>query len=259
MRSALVPALALALWSTGCVVHRDVTVVPEELRFDEPVDALWIDNGSGSLDVRVDDVPYVIVYRTLRYSGSRPDLEARVQGNTLLLDVDCRVMAICQVDYEILLPTSAALEADLGSGGATVKGLEHPVAISTGSGSVDLTDISGDIDVEAGSGALHLRNVSGMLYLDTGSGQIDVDGTPPEVVASAGSGSIDLRLEAVPHYVQGSTGSGSIDLTVPSSTYCVHTDTGSGSVNVSGITVLDSAPDVIDLETGSGSISILGR
>lgn len=143
------------------------------------------------------------------------------------------------------------------------------VGIFTGVGRVDVTNVDGDLMVDVGSADITAKGTKGVLDLDTGSGDIRVDNAQGDINLDTGSGNVVLN---------GSKGgklsidTGSGDVTVSDATATTtEIDTGSGGIRIDGITTgrlnldtgsgdvratLVSAPDDVDIDTGSGSVEL---
>src|ERR1700730_10449314 len=80
------------------------------------------------------------------------------------------------IDYDITLPKSSAINA------------------ATGSGDVQIQDVGATIKAQSGSGSVRAHGIQGPATLGTGSGDIELQQTGPgDVKAETGSGSIRLH------------------------------------------------------------------
>lgn len=227
--------------SSACVFPTETTIEHSDVEVGTPVDAISLDIHAGDVTVIVGDVERTQVNRILRYGRNPPELDAFMDGSTLVLEARCPGLGQCSVDHEIVLPRSAALDASTGSGNVLVIGLLDDVVIETGSGDVDLEDIEGE------------------LVVGTGSGDVDGRGlTAATVSVDTGSGDVDLRLDAAPSDLFVNTGSGDVGAVLPSGSYRIKTSTGSGDVSIDGLTSDSTSNDHIQIETGSGDINIRG-
>lgn len=224
MRIVSVALMGLSL--SGCIYVNGGArnTETDELTFDEPVGEIAFDLAAGNLDVRTADVAEVTVVRHWSYGNDRPDVRADVQGDTLVLEVDCRnVFGNCWVDHELVVPY-----------GVDVWG-------TTGSGDVLLTDIGGFLDVETGSG-------------DVIASGLDATGA----LVETGSGNVALDFDDKPDGVDIDTGSGDVRVDLPSGSYDVDIDTGSGDIHLDGIESNSGATRTITVNTGSGDVTIRG-
>ena len=185
------------------------------------------------------------------------------------------------------------LEIDTGSGSVETAGTSGPLSVDIGSGSVRIASASGSLDVDTGSGNVTVEEVSGeRVLLDTGSGRVHVSGIraesvevdtgsggitllavdAPDIVVDTGSGSVELELAADVERLEVDTGSGGVTLRVPDDLGAeIEVDTGSGGIDVE-IAIdertrrrsylrgtIGDGRGSINVDTGSGSIRVLGR
>ena len=224
MRISTLAVLGFAL--NGCIFVPGGSQNQEtdEVTFDEVVGEISFDLAAGDLVVRTGDVTETTLVRHWQYRGDRPDVRASVEGDTLVLDVDCGgFMDGCSVDHELVVPY-----------GVDVWG-------GTGSGDVIVNDTGGFLDVETGSGDV------------LGSG-LGAEGG----LVETGSGDVALDFVDKPDLVDIDTGSGDVRLDLPSGKYAVDIDTGSGDVLVDGIEQNGGASKEIRIDTGSGDVVIRG-
>jgi DUF4097 and DUF4098 domain-containing protein YvlB len=143
------------------------------------------------------------------------------------------------------------------------------VGIFTGVGRVDVSNVDGDLMVDVGSADITAKGTRGSLDLDTGSGDIRVDNAQGEINLDTGSGSVTLNgskggklsidtgsgdvivSDATATTTEIDTGSGEIRID-QISTSRLNLDTGSGDIRAA----LVSAPDDIEIDTGSGSVTL---
>lgn len=173
------------------------------------------------------------------------------------------------IDYEIVAPARAYLDAGSGSGDVSDEGVGVNARLNTGSGSIHATGLkesfsvetgsgdiyaeqtgSGDVKAHTGSGRIEMKNLSGAVKAETGSGDIKLSGLPKaEWRVSTGSGSVEVWAEKSAFNLDASTGSGAIktdqEMVVQGSIEKHHI---SGKVNGGGPTVR--------VETGSGDIRV---
>jgi hypothetical protein len=130
-------------------------------------------------------------------------------------------------DLEIRVPASMMVDAEDGSGNATIRGVGG-LEMSDGSGNLDISDIAGDVRVSDGSGNLEIGGVGGHVRISDGSGEMTVRDAGSVTVDSDGSGSI--RLESIRgDAVVDSDGSGNIVVEGVGGDFRVDSD-GSGSI-----------------------------
>jgi hypothetical protein len=132
-----------------------------------------------------------------------------------------------------------------------------PVTASTGSGDLRVQGLVGPLKLEDGSGDISVANLSGPVVMQAGSGDISGSGLRASTVqATDGSGDVHLVFTRPPDEVRINASSGDINLTLPGGySYRVSSHTSSGSSHI-GVVQDPSSHRVVDLEDGSGDISV---
>jgi hypothetical protein len=257
-------ALVLLPLLPACVLTAHTEVVEET--FDEPIVALDAEVDGGFVEVHAvpcDDALVGtgcgFVSAELGWTRERPRLRAEVVDGILEVRGTCSPQARCWVDLFVDVPPEADARVRTGSGSITVLDLAGDLDLGSGSGSIDARG-GGAVIAEAGSGSIDVDGATGDLDLETGSGAIDAVGLRGATARMhAGSGSVDARFLATPTDVAVDTGSGSVDLSVPAGVYDLELHAGSGSIETRGVEDRTGAPHRITVDTGSGSISVVGR
>jgi len=145
--------------------------------------------------------------------------------------------------------------ADTSTGDILVEDVAGDVDVDTSTGSVEVVRVKGDIEVDTSIGSVHVADPGGDVKVDSATGDCRITSTAP--VAG------DWRVE---------TNTGSIDVTFPTTSdasVSVRTDMGHVSTNLglavaSSVSakaasgVLGSGEHRIDLEAGTGSITVHG-
>lgn len=205
----------------------------------DPGDRLWLDAGSGSLEVvgvpGLDEVRVVAracashedYLDELRIDSRRnggeisvgthyPDLDGWSVGNRyarldLRLEVPEAMPAeIHDASGEMSVGHLGSLRIDDGSGKLEVFSIRGDVSIDDGSGEIVLWDVTGNVEIEDGSGEMELEGIGGNVVLDDGSGEIDIRDVEGGVrINRDGSGSIFVD-GVVGDFVVERDGSGSI-------------------------------------------------
>ena len=179
-----------------------------------------------------------------RYSGRRPTIGQRVQGDRLVVAADCRStwLQSCRLDVDLLVPADLALVVD------------------GGNGSIATHDLGGAARLRTENGAITVARDSGPLDLQTSNGSIDAAAvTAVSVVARTDNGRVDLDFALSPTRVDATTSNGHIGIQVPTSVsyfLTTHTDNGSISANIPSDRF---AQRTITARTSNGSISITPR
>jgi len=177
------------------------------------------------------------------------------------------------IDYEISVPTSAAvnvhsgsgdveinhvgrfLAASSGSGSVRAHGIHGPADLQTGSGDIELqADGVGDIKAKTGSGSIRINGLNGALYAKTGSGDIEAGGKlQGEGNLSSGSGSVRLHLTPDAHFnLEASTGSGDIRIHFPGAPQQSDSSRHHLTAPING------GGPALEVRTGSGDIEVDG-
>lgn len=239
-----------------------------EERFDRTLQvngsvSLDITTGSGDITVRTGGSNQVVVHGTVQgnnewfsssdaavhRAASNPPIQQT--GNSIRIGYDLPedVRRHISIEYEITVPTDAAVEAHSGSGNVTVEGVRHDVRSSTGSGDVRLRDIGGQVHMQTGSGNINAQNVGAPFYAQTGSGDVegDINGTGDAEVQT-GSGTI--RVRGLKGGLRARTGSGGVTAEGQvSGPWRIHS--GSGDIN---LRLSANSAFNLDVHTSSGSI-----
>jgi DUF4097 and DUF4098 domain-containing protein YvlB len=193
----------------------------------------------------------VDVRRTVHYVHTTPARTARVEGSTLILDMNCGNG--CAVSYQVRLPGGAAVSGSATSGDVTLRGVgpvdlqvssgdvtvdgASSVDIRSTSGNVILTDIAGPTSVHVTSGDIRAHGLAGpTVQLETTSGDITATlATPANVTARVNSGDVQLRVPPGSYRVEAHSTSGHRDVAIPddpSGTYTLDVSTGSGDITI---------------------------
>lgn len=235
--------VCIALVLAGCATEESV----EELVFEEPVTAVSIDGRAADVViVGVEGLEGARVVSRTTWQDDPPEVDVDVVGGSLQLSTRCGVRVVsfgakCEVDLEVEVPAGAPVGGTMGSGDLTLHALRGGVDVAVGSGSVTLVGVAGDLSLTAGSG-----DVSGSA--DAGSVDVEV-----------GSGDIDLELGQAPGWTRLEAGSGDISVAMPAGAYDVSANTSSGTVSLVGIVDDPGSTDTIEVHTGSGDITVVGR
>jgi len=146
------------------------------------------------------------------------------------------------------------LRLDASSADVSATGTVGPLVVDVGSGEVTVSDVQGDVDLDTGSGDVDVTNVRGeLLRIDTGSGSATVSQVQTRIInIDTGSGRIEVS-SATAEQVRLDTGSGAVRCDLASSPTSLDVDTGSGSVT---LTLPSSYSATLEIETGSGGIDV---
>ena len=225
-------------------------------------------NGADDVKIRVGSAP--TVHRTVHFAENDPGKDTwRVERGTLVLD-NCD-HADCSIDYDLVVPAGTTVTGETGSGDididgvaqvnfqthsgdAVVRNVKGAVNVAANSGEVTVSGVTGAVNVSAGSGDVNVSDVTGAVSAKASSGGVQATGVGGKVEVQADSGDVTVGLTSVQD-VTAHSGSGELVVTVPNGKYRVLADTGSGDVQ-SDVPNDSSAPNVLDLRSGSGDISV---
>lgn len=233
----------LVLPLTACTVEEAV----QEHAFDEPIDHVVLDVGGIDVDiVAVEGLEGARVVEHVRWQGERPDVRLDVVGGELHVEFACQfkltIGTSCSVDLAIEVPATAGVRGQIGSGDLSIDG------------------VGGGVDLSVGSGDVTLSGILGNVVLDVGSGDVtghDLAATTLDV--AVGSGDVDLEQGVAFDSAWIETRSGDVTLVVPAGSYDLSTSSSSGDITVSGIDDDSTAATSVDLHTGSGDVTLVGR
>jgi len=194
------------------------------------------------------------------FDGDRVEVRGSGDGVEAWADVTVRVPAGRDLNVYLLVGTieaegvSGDLFLETGSGDISATSIAGRLAIDTGSGHVVVRDVDGETDVDTGSGSIQVEGVlGGSIRLDTGSGEVTGNGLEaPSIVVDTGSGRVELDDVASSDVVI-DTGSGSVALGMLTDVERLEVDTGSGSITVR---LPASAGAEVEMDTGSGSLDL---
>lgn len=201
---------------------------------------ILVDSRAGDVDIAPSTDNRVSIERRLEWSTSRPEVTERRDGDTLVLSSKCGGFSIlffnrCTVSYTIRVPASVEVDIDSGSGDVRVR------------------DLTGGVTVRTGSGDVTVGNAGGRLDVRTGAGSIRATGLGGDAAMRTGSGSLTATWTTVPRSVDARTGSGDLTVTVPPGQYEVRGADGDADI---AVTSTAGAPNVIEVEAGSGDIRV---
>ncbi|MPZ00835.1 MAG: DUF4097 family beta strand repeat protein [Actinophytocola sp.] len=198
----------------------------------EPVRHVEIDNDSGSVTVRAEDVDITTVRQEYRYRWGEPDAAFDVRDGTLRLD-GCGWQ--CDVSYEVVVPLDTTVEGKVNSGSVDLDAVAE-ADLKVSSGDIALSDVDGPVRLDVDSGSVTGTGLVGSLDVDVDSGEIDLTFTePPDVTADVDSGNVELTVPDVPYRVTSDVDSGNDDIDVPTDPDAEHTmefDVDSGNLVV---------------------------
>jgi DUF4097 and DUF4098 domain-containing protein YvlB len=214
-----VTLIAAGLTMAGCSVT-STDVASYDVTGD--VSRLNVHDSDGTIAVSTGDGP-VRVVETIRYTGRKPKASHTTDAGTLRLTSDgCAGHGgICDVNYEIRVPSATSVD------------------VSGTAGLVKLNGLAGDLTVDTGAGAVE------------GSGLSSVHTTVRDE-----AGRISLRYAAAPLSVDVTAQAGAIEIRVPGdATYAVDARTSAGKTTVA-VPLSSDSTRTISARNSAGTISI---
>jgi DUF4097 and DUF4098 domain-containing protein YvlB len=205
--------------------------------FDTPTPTdLYVELGSGDLDLRCDDV----VQTTVDIVGKDADeVVVEQRGEQIVILAPSKKVGFMvglynsstQLRVSVTLPHGSRLTTKLGSADLTASGRLGETRLRSGSGDVRLDEVDGDAQIETGSGGIEIGAVHGELRIKSGSGDIEIAHLGDAAEISTGSGDVEIGRSSQPVQVK----SGSGDLRVREAGEDVVLSTASGDLVVDSI------------------------
>jgi hypothetical protein len=177
----------------------------------------------------------VSVQRNFEFVTRMPTVTETWNGDTLTIGVQCELGELdrmrgdsCWVGFVLRVPTTVAVEADIGSGAIRVQ------------------DVDGDLRLSTRSGSIDVRNAKGRIWARSDSGDVTATGLRgAEADARATFGQVSLQFDLPPGLARGVTDFGDVEIAVPR-----------GDNEVAPYAVRISAPDgqaYVDVQSDPGS------
>lgn len=126
----------------------------EELIFKEHISDLQVTIDEGSLVITGQDENFTRVRLIKNNKDCRTSI--KIQNKELKIKNRKREGG-CACNYEIQLPSSANVEASLGTQKLTFYNLQSSIKFNLGSGDVDINKVNGNISGNVGSGNIHYQ------------------------------------------------------------------------------------------------------
>jgi hypothetical protein len=260
---------ALVLLVNGVLIAASVFARNSETRAIDVsaagIESIVIEGDSGAIDVTGSTGSDITGYARLEWSFNKPDVDTRVDGDTLVVQARCTGWQPgwgCQVHLDLAVPRDAALDIRSDSGTIRADGFDAGVTLHTDSGAVFVSEVVGGATVGSDSGRINLDDIAGQVVASTDSGGILGSGLDsPSVEASSDSGPVDVSLIRSPTTVTAQTDSGDVTVEVPDArgvAYVVQTSTDSGREEVEVRTDPDSER-LIEAVTDSGNVHVRYR
>jgi hypothetical protein len=213
---------ALVLAASGCMVA-DRSTETRHYEVRGAATRLVVDDSAGRVEISVGDGP-VQVTETLRYGKQRPSTaHTNVDGTVHLTAGSCWALFDkgCQVDYQVRVPASTAVEVRADAGAVTVRGVTGDLRVTADAGTVQATELgSVHTNVRADAGRVTLRYRS----------------SPSTIDAVADAGSIEIWVPGgIAYAVDATADAGDRTVGVPTergSTHRITAHSDAGSVRI---------------------------
>jgi len=272
-----------AAFGSGAIAATETTT--HELPVDVPL-AIDLNSSNGALTVRGEEgIQTATVVVTKRSRGDtleeaqdrldRIDIHLSSENGRLeawykASDQDADVRRFSGVEFELVVPTDAQINARTSNGAIYVSTITGQLSLDTSNGAIDVRDVVGDLHADTSNGRIQVYDLVGNVRADTSNGEIRIEQIVGSVDADTSNGSISFAgTPAANSSHRLDTSNGSIDVKVPVDEaihFDAHTSSGTirSSLALTGDTEGDdwsadlNAPAEIrfDLSTSNGSIRI---
>lgn len=101
-----------------------------------------------------------------------------------------------QVNLEVFVPRSTALNASSGDGRLYLEGVRGEINLRSGDGAIDVRESGGRLTATTGDGRIRVAGFDGAAEVRTGDGGITLEGRFAQLSARTGDGGISLSLPA---------------------------------------------------------------
>lgn len=222
---AALAAAVLAGCDSGAGSGEEPTTRSQRQTYEQRITAIRADVDAGAIRAEKRPGSGVTVERTAKWTGPKPRIEQRVEGDTLVIEVRCPddpdADWRCEVSYDLRVPADTLIRAKTGAGEVRADGI---------------------------AGRLRLRSSAG----DVTGRALRAD----RVRARSQAGSVDLTFAGPPQRVRARSSTGGVTVRVPrGQAYRVLTQTEVGSTDV-GVRTNADASRVIRARTEVGSITV---
>lgn len=236
-----VAALGFGTYSVvNHVAHEEVT---ETATFSaDGLTQVRLHNETGRVEIVGDDVDEVSLVAEVSHGLRRTVTHADVEGDTLVVDMDCPtgIPVWCSVDYRLVVPSDLDVEVRNENGHLTLQDLDGDVKAHGDNGAVELARLSGDVDVETFNGSVRAGGL-----------------TASTVRAESRHGSVRVSFAEAPTDVTVRTRDGAVEVVVPDddAAYDVEVDTFVGDTD-SSVRIDPNSDRTITATTRHGSVTV---
>ena len=171
--------------------------------FVEDVRSVDVRNGAGKTRIVATDDDEVVVEASITYGLQKPDNEATIEGDQLVVRSSCPGFSQwCNVGYTIYVPADVAVVVRGSGGGVTVEGITGPIDASSSGGGVRVVDVRGPLRLRSSGGGITGERVrSGTVDANSSGGGVTVvvPETPEGYNIQASSSGGSVRTSEVRH------------------------------------------------------------
>ncbi|MBI1334315.1 MAG: DUF4097 family beta strand repeat protein [Armatimonadetes bacterium] len=162
---------------------------------------LRVENGSGHVTIMPDTAESYVIARAKFRGATQEDAKAKADAYTLIVEGNDRAVEIKQphvtgldVDLEIFVAATPAVEVKSEAGHVTVKDTKNSCRINSTDGRIDLSGLEGQIEVQAYSGDVYLEDsTASNVLIENKAGNISVDKVTGNMNLRSASGNISIR------------------------------------------------------------------
>jgi hypothetical protein len=210
--------------------------------FVEDVRSIDVRNGAGKTRIVATEDDEVVVEASITYGLQKPDNDARVEGDQLVVRSSCPTFSQwCNVSYTVYVPADVDVFVRGSGGGVSVEGI---------TGSIDASSSGGGVRVADASGALRLRSSGGGITGERLRSQT--------VDASSSGGGVRLAFTAAPRDVDAHSSGGGVTVVVPETPdgYNVQASSSGGSVRTSEVRHDPASDRRIEVSSSGGGVTV---
>jgi hypothetical protein len=252
--------LALIGWiGFGAVAQVAQASFPVSYRIPVQDGQLVASVGSGDITVRQGQGTAALLTGRVQYDLVRPTVTERNTASGAQMNVNCRVpTGNCGLDATLEVPPQTAVSLSSGGGDLSVSGVDDNVTLSSEGGDVAVSGIGGIATVDTGGGDLTAGDLAGILKFSTSGGDINGNGLSASTLSiGSGGGDVTLVFTKPPANLTITSDGGDVTVLLPhgGTTYRIASSADGGDDSES-VPVSPSSPNLINVDSGGGDISI---
>ncbi|MCX5786222.1 MAG: hypothetical protein NTX59_11095 [Elusimicrobia bacterium] len=236
-------AIILLLGGINCIAGE----MPKNWEFKSgDVLSIQAETASGEIKLVVSEAPTVKVELIGEYSPDKCEITSELNGGTLFLKAKNNEKkkhfwnSGCKAGFSVTASAEKQLEIKTGAGAVYVSSFSVGAAITAGAGTIKLDGLSGAIRITSGAGRILGDIYSEKFDCKSGAGDVAVNWLRPPKYGSAAI----------------TTGAGRVSLGFPKdSRLNISHKSGFGSFN-SDFASDSSAPFILNIKTGAGSVKV---